>query len=61
MAGLNYGNKYTRQPDWRFKGGVFHATKINKFIVRVKRDGRFTTISQHMTEAEAREAYELNK
>lgn len=57
MAGLNYGNRFKRRTDWAFSEGVFYADSIDKWIVRVLRKGKYTTLSQHKTEEEAEKAF----
>jgi len=60
MAGLNYGRSFTLNAgDYKNrKEGVFYMPKIKKYIVRIKKGGGVTTISQHKNEAEAYKAYE---
>ncbi len=60
MAGLNYGNTYTKKRGmYRNKNiGVSYADKIDKWIVRVLKKGVVTTIAQFKTKDEADEYYD---
>ena len=62
MAGLKYGNSYRMQNRYETnKEGVFFASRIKKYIVRIKIKGTISTISQHKKEENANSAYKKIK
>lgn len=54
---LKQYNKKKLTSDWAYQEGVF-LTPQGKYIVRVRRNSHFETISQHGTEKEAKKTYE---
>ncbi len=57
MAGLTYGYTYGQPNSPQYPEGVTFVSKINKWIVRVKRKRGLTTIAGYKTEEEARAHY----
>jgi hypothetical protein len=57
MAGLNYGRKYMAKP-FTFPEGVSFVEKLNKWIVRVKKQkANLTTIAQFDKKEDAEKYY----
>jgi CRISPR/Cas system CMR-associated protein Cmr5 small subunit len=59
MAGLNYGNSFTKKRGMykNKKVGVSYAELADKWIVRILKNGTVTTIAQFKTKEEADEYY----
>jgi len=61
MAGLFFGNKSKRLAYFPDKEGIFFASHINKWVVRIKIKNNYSTLAQFKTKEEAEKYYKKTK